>query len=116
MSSAYPENMSHALAPQTRKLVVAASLAESAIPKTSHPQVQTCTTSECTKQSQTAAKAETHANRASEASAGTPTSRGGMLRRVHALHDLQKQCQSTNLTTQRQQVLEALPVVAANDQ
>ena len=39
-----------------------------------------------------------------------------MLRRVHALHDLRKQCQSTNLTTQRQQVLEALPVVAANDQ
>ena len=38
------------------------------------------------------------------------------MRRVHALHDLRKQCQSANLTTQRQQVLEALPVVAANDQ
>jgi hypothetical protein len=35
--------------------------------------------------------------------------------RVHTLHDLGKQLQSANLTTQRQQVLEALPVVATND-
>ena len=118
-----PGTQSHAHAPQTRaesqndsqELIVATSLAESAISKTSQPRVQTCKTSESKTPSQSTAKATTDANRASEATTSTATPRRRMPSRLNALHELGEQIQGANITTERQQALEALRVVAAND-
>ena len=123
MSSAYPKKHSHALAPQARpkaqndgqELVVAARRAESAIAEVSQPLVQTCKPRSSTKPSQTAAKATTDANRPSDATTSTATTRRRVPSLPQALHKIREQLQSANIASERQQPLETLRVVATDD-
>ena len=64
----------------------------------------------------TTAKAPTNTNGPSDATASATTLRRRMLSRMHAVQELGQQVEGANIASERHQALEALRVIAADDQ